>query len=203
MESFNYNRDDFITNYRLTNREFMLLGDAEKLEYCHKLYGKFIDMVPKVGDKTEVRGHLSESVRDYFSLCGCTFENSDYGIVGVVELRRESKAKFKSSKEAVQNLEAYIKSVASIKADIIESELSEYYTQLKEQLTDNFNTLAREDGELSSLLEAELTPLITRLDSGETVTLEETLPLQYKMYLSYLGYALTNKGKKLKIYKAI
>ena len=130
MLNINFNKQDYIANYKFTLREFDLMGSFLKIAYSDKVCGHFLAKVPNVGDEFRTSEYISSSCFDYyFNHNGCYLQVGDHGEIPIT-IKRVSHDVCKPTEGAKQQLEAYRLEVASAKAEIISGLLREFFLNI-------------------------------------------------------------------------
>ncbi|MCH5166660.1 MAG: hypothetical protein J1F35_02085 [Erysipelotrichales bacterium] len=136
MMSINFNKDDYIKNYRLTLREFHLMGPDLQLTYAHRLCKDIVEKIPNIGDEHNTTDYIPTSrFATYFRANGCLVSIIDHGAFGLTtNIKRVSKDTYKPSESSEELLEEYRLKVGTAKAEIIEELLTEYFSTLTSEL---------------------------------------------------------------------
>lgn len=136
MESISFKKHDYIRNYKLTLREFYLMGPELQIAYCDKVCGHYVDRVKNVGNKIIVPAYIPVSrFAYYFRKNGCELDVKVDDVLGTTTtIQRVNHAVCKPTEEAKQLLHDYRCKLAFTKAQIIQELLIDYFTSLTSNL---------------------------------------------------------------------
>ena len=128
-----FNKEEYVKDYKLTLREYYLMGLANQLAYSEKVCGHILDnFVPNIGDEYIVPGYISYSrFGTYFKKNGCDLKHIDQNNFGMTtKITRTSNSEFRPSEMNFRRLDNYIYEVASTQAEIIQELLADYFANL-------------------------------------------------------------------------
>ncbi len=223
LKASEYNRQEYIENYILTDDEFNLLNDQEQLIYSYLHYGWILNSLKDLHSKKTIYGYIPDRYNPFFTSFGCKVEHYDFGIEET-KITKVKESEVTISPEQQQEISEYVLLVASTKANIIEKRLLNYLANKAKQIhetgtfvtdqdleaniintfpafADPFVTLTKE--EQDELIAAELSLVMHHLNNLETVSLKVNTKEQYKDYIQNQGFAITIDSNNQKLVKKI
>lgn len=174
-----FKKSEYIENYKISLREFYLMGLVNQLAYSARVCKSIVDYVPNVGDKQFVACHIVPyRYGAYFKRNGCKIDLIQSGdLKGTTKITRISEDTYQPTKIDYERLDGYINKVATVQADIIQELLAEYFSNIGKNL---------ENGE----------PLNLKCDKVEEIKTTFDSELLSRIRINYeLGYVDSEESK--------
>lgn len=208
----NFNKKEFVKNYKLTKDEYLLLPLSERMAYSQQQLGYMIKQVPKVGDRESFKGILEPHFKEFFTNNGCVVSYYNFGVTAT-DIKRIDRGKYRLKPKDYEDLQQHCDLIAEYKAYVYEESIKRHLelldgdplsTHISSSFLENLLNLvvtssfddAFTEEEIDLIVSAELDSLKTQVEANDNVYVDPELSPFYQSRIKSLGYRLTSNDKE-------